>query len=135
MGAHRLHLQDCKERGQHALHGCIFMLAVVRLGERATKEIYSSDFAMQFALAARGWHIEPWEETAQMEPRFQKVGFSTSLGSLWASLKVLCPWPMFHNVPHVHSPLATATRLLGNSGVQTPGKFKFRSPPLFLLRY
>lgn len=37
------------------------------LGERATKEIYSSDFAMQFALAARGWHIEPWEETAQMD--------------------------------------------------------------------
>ena len=22
---------------------------------------------MQFALAARGWRIEPWEETAQME--------------------------------------------------------------------
>ena len=47
-----------------------FMLEFsLRLGERATKEIYSSDFAMQFALAARGWHIEPWEETAQMEPR------------------------------------------------------------------
>lgn len=39
------------------------------LGERATKEVYSSDFAMQFALAARGWHIAPWEETAQMEAR------------------------------------------------------------------
>jgi len=37
------------------------------LGERATKEVYSSDFAMQFALAARGWHIAPWEETAQMD--------------------------------------------------------------------
>ena len=47
-----------------------FMLEFsLMLGERATKEIYSSDFAMQFALAARGWHIEPWEETAQMEPR------------------------------------------------------------------
>lgn len=37
------------------------------LGEQATKEIYSSDFAMQYAFAARGWHIEPWEETAQMD--------------------------------------------------------------------
>jgi len=37
------------------------------LGEQATKEIYSSDFAMQYAFAARGWQIEPWEETAQMD--------------------------------------------------------------------
>lgn len=37
------------------------------LGDRGTKEIFSSDFAMQFALAARGWRIEPWEETAQMD--------------------------------------------------------------------
>eukprot|EP00434_Breviolum_minutum_P021461 symbB.v1.2.018939.t1/scaffold1487.1/size223630/9 len=36
------------------------------LGERFTKEIYSSDFALQYALAARGWIIMPWEEAAQM---------------------------------------------------------------------
>ncbi|CAK9064665.1 unnamed protein product [Durusdinium trenchii] len=36
------------------------------LGERFTKEIYSSDFALQYALAARGWTIMPWEEAAQM---------------------------------------------------------------------
>lgn len=37
------------------------------LGERGSKEIYSSDFAMQYALAARGWSVAPWEETAQMD--------------------------------------------------------------------
>ncbi|CAL1146351.1 unnamed protein product [Cladocopium goreaui] len=36
------------------------------LGERFTKEIYSSDFALQYALAARGWTIMPWKEAAQM---------------------------------------------------------------------
>ena len=56
-------------------------------GDRLSKEIFSSDFAMQhlasanrqhagkgpdalpvparYAFAARGWRIEPWEETAQ----------------------------------------------------------------------
>jgi hypothetical protein len=37
------------------------------LAEHGTKEIYSSDFAMQFALASRGYVMEPWEETAQMD--------------------------------------------------------------------
>lgn len=37
------------------------------LGDRLSKEIFSSDFAMQYAFAARGWRIEPWEETAQMD--------------------------------------------------------------------
>jgi len=37
------------------------------IGERANKEMYSSDFAMQYALAARGWSIHPWEESAQMD--------------------------------------------------------------------
>lgn len=48
--------------------GCGFPLGSVRnfLGERFTKEIYSSDFALQYALAARGWIIMPWEEAAQM---------------------------------------------------------------------
>ena len=48
--------------------GCCFPLGSVRnfLGERFTKEIYSSDFALQYALAARGWIIMPWEEAAQM---------------------------------------------------------------------
>ena len=36
------------------------------LGEKFSKEIYSSDFALQYALAARGWTIMPWEEAAQM---------------------------------------------------------------------
>merc|ERR1712039_765184 len=30
------------------------------------KNVYSSDMAMQYALAARGWQIEPWNESAQM---------------------------------------------------------------------
>ena len=67
-----------------------FMLEFsLRLCERATKEIYSSDFAMQFALAARGWHIEPWEETAQMEPRssFSELFFLSVL--FFSSLCVL----------------------------------------------
>lgn len=37
------------------------------LGEHASKEIYSSDFAMQYALAARGYTIEPWDDSAQMD--------------------------------------------------------------------
>mmetsp|Transcript_32278 Transcript_32278/g.74566 ORF Transcript_32278/g.74566 Transcript_32278/m.74566 type:complete len:516 (-) Transcript_32278:71-1618(-) len=37
------------------------------LGDRLSKEIFSSDFAMQYAFAARGWKIEPWIETAQMD--------------------------------------------------------------------
>ncbi|CAE8619760.1 unnamed protein product, partial [Polarella glacialis] len=36
------------------------------LGEKFTKEIYSSDFAMPYALAARAWTVGPWEESAQM---------------------------------------------------------------------
>uniref|UniRef100_A0A7S2IW21 Uncharacterized protein n=1 Tax=Zooxanthella nutricula TaxID=1333877 RepID=A0A7S2IW21_9DINO len=36
------------------------------VAERVTKEVFSSDFAMQYALAARGWHIEAWEDSAQM---------------------------------------------------------------------
>ncbi|CAE7255264.1 ppiA [Symbiodinium pilosum] len=37
------------------------------LGERVDKEIFSSDFAMQYALAARGWRVGIWEEVAQMD--------------------------------------------------------------------
>jgi len=37
------------------------------LGEMATKEVMSSDFAMPYLLAARGWDVEPWEDAAQME--------------------------------------------------------------------
>lgn len=37
------------------------------VAEHASKEIFSSDFAMQYALAARGWSIHPWNETAQMD--------------------------------------------------------------------
>lgn len=37
------------------------------VAEHASKEIFSSDFAMQYALAARGWSVHPWEETAQMD--------------------------------------------------------------------
>lgn len=37
------------------------------LGESATKEVYSSDFAMQYLLAARGYTMEPWEDCAQMD--------------------------------------------------------------------
>ena len=43
--------------------GCPFSIRARSTGE----EIYSSDFAMQYALAARGWRIAPWEETAQMD--------------------------------------------------------------------
>lgn len=39
------------------------------LGDKGSKEIYSSDFAMQYALAARGWKIAPWEESAQMDKK------------------------------------------------------------------
>lgn len=38
-----------------------------RLAEHHSKEIFSSDFAMPYALAARGWTTEPWEDCAQME--------------------------------------------------------------------
>ena len=44
------------------------------LGERFTKEIYSSDFALQYALAARGWTIMPWEEAAQMHDNKELLG-------------------------------------------------------------
>jgi len=37
------------------------------IGEHASKEMFSSDFAMQYALAARGWTIAPWGETSQMD--------------------------------------------------------------------
>jgi len=37
------------------------------LGEKLSKEIFSSDFAMQYAFAARGWKIEPWDDAAQMD--------------------------------------------------------------------
>jgi len=37
------------------------------LGEVCTKEVYSSDFAMPFALTARGYEMWPWEDAAQME--------------------------------------------------------------------
>ena len=50
------------ENGRGCAHGSVRNL----LGERFTKEIYSSDFALQYALAARGWIIMPWEEAAQM---------------------------------------------------------------------
>jgi len=43
------------------------------LAETRTKEIFSSDFAMQYALAARGYDMEPWEECAQMERSKDKV--------------------------------------------------------------
>merc|ERR1719350_1359508 len=33
----------------------------------ANKAIYSSDFAMPYVLAARGWDVKPWPEVAQME--------------------------------------------------------------------
>merc|ERR1711974_503289 len=36
-------------------------------GRDGSKEVFSSDFALQYALSARGWNIEPWEETAQMD--------------------------------------------------------------------
>ncbi|CAJ1332328.1 unnamed protein product [Effrenium voratum] len=39
------------------------------LGEKMSKEIFSSDFAMQYAFAARGWSIEPWEDAAQMDKK------------------------------------------------------------------
>ncbi|CAE8719928.1 unnamed protein product [Polarella glacialis] len=42
------------------------------LGDRASKEIFSSDFAMQYAFAARGWKIAPWEESAQMDKHKDK---------------------------------------------------------------
>ena len=49
-------------------HWWLIRLAKLRnyLGEKFSKEIYSSDFALQYALAARGWTIMPWEEAAQM---------------------------------------------------------------------
>lgn len=37
------------------------------LGEKLSKEIFSSDFALQYAFAARGWKIEPWDDAAQMD--------------------------------------------------------------------
>lgn len=37
------------------------------VGEQASKEMFSSDFAMQYLLAARAWPVEPWEESAQMD--------------------------------------------------------------------
>lgn len=43
------------------------------LAERATKEIFSSDFAMQYLLTARGYAIEPWNDCAQMERHKEKV--------------------------------------------------------------
>jgi len=39
------------------------------LGDKGSKEIFSSDFAMQYAFAARGWNIEPWIESAQMDKK------------------------------------------------------------------
>jgi len=36
------------------------------VAEKCSKEIFSSDFAMQYALAARGWNIEPWDDVVQM---------------------------------------------------------------------
>jgi len=37
------------------------------IGEMATKEMFSSDFAMPYVLAIRGYTALPWEEAAQME--------------------------------------------------------------------
>jgi len=34
----------------------------------------SSDFAMQFALAARGWEMEPWQEPPPGAPRPARAG-------------------------------------------------------------
>ena len=59
---------DGQHRSRQMTDDFVLSLASVRnfLGERFTKEIYSSDFALQYALAARGWIIMPWEEAAQM---------------------------------------------------------------------
>lgn len=74
--------------------GCCFPLGSVRnfLGERFTKEIYSSDFALQYALAARGWIIMPWEEAAQMHDN--KVRNKIVTASMFVKMiaKVKMPW-------------------------------------------
>lgn len=37
------------------------------VADQCSKEIYSSDFAMQYALAARGWPVHAWHDCAQMD--------------------------------------------------------------------
>lgn len=41
------------------------------LGE-TSKDIFSSDFAMPYALAARGYDMAPWEDIAQMDKKKDK---------------------------------------------------------------
>merc|ERR1712217_168231 len=37
------------------------------IGDKCSKEIFSSDFAMQYALAARGWPVHAWHDCSQMD--------------------------------------------------------------------
>lgn len=36
------------------------------LGEKASKEVFSSDFAMPYIIAARGYEAQPWDDATQM---------------------------------------------------------------------
>ncbi|CAK9097892.1 Peptidyl-prolyl cis-trans isomerase A [Durusdinium trenchii] len=56
------------------------------LGEKLSKEIFSSDFALQYAFAARGWVIEPWEDAAQMD----KDKYQPLTGARDATFKHYC---------------------------------------------
>merc|ERR1712085_75537 len=37
------------------------------IADKCSKEIFSSDFAMQYALAARGWPVHAWHDCSQMD--------------------------------------------------------------------